>query len=168
MHFLKIPIETKFIDFLVAFSKVSNEGFSGAGFVLYNDLNSLSEYHCNLVNHYRVLPLLQLGTDDFNAFIIKISNIKHPCHDGFHFISSTGILTHIAQFFSPPANKRINNIEGQGARTFCTQAGSMLKGVTLVGSVSTNKSIYIFENGKRVDTDNYSICQKQLRSSTCF
>jgi len=167
MPSLKMSIEEKFIHFLVTLAKKENEDFSGAGFVLYHDLNLLSEYHCNLVNHHRALPLLQLGTEDFNAFIVKISNINHACHDGFHFISASGILTHIAQFFSPPASKLIHNIKGQGARTFCTQAGSMLNGVTLVGSVSTNKNIYIFEKGKLIDTDHYTNCQNPLRYSTC-
>lgn len=157
-------IENKFIDSLVTLSNSTNRNFSGVGFVLYHDLNILSEYHCNLVDGYQALPILCVGTDAFNQFIFKISDINHPCHDGFHFINRDGILTHIAQFFSPPANKYLTNVKGQGSRTFCSQVGSLLQGVTLVGSISTNKTIYLFKNGNLISLDKMN----QVRYLTCF
>ncbi|HEX2549226.1 MAG TPA: hypothetical protein VHM20_05300 [Gammaproteobacteria bacterium] len=162
MHSFPVDIKKKFIDFLVTLSENATMGFSGAGFVLYHNIHLLSGYHCNLVRH-RPLPVLQLGTNDFNAFIEKVSNLNHPCHDGFHFINAGGILTHIAQFFSPPANAFMNNIRGQGARTFCSQVGSLLPGVILIGSVSITKNIYVFEKGKLIQSDNFT-----KRYSTCF
>jgi hypothetical protein len=137
-----------FLELLVNLSETEDKNFSGAGFVLYDNPQILKNYHCNLVNDNKSLPFLKLGTDELLLFLTKIANYRHPYHDGFHFINSDGVLTHVAQFFSPPVNKLIPNIQGQGARTFCSQCGSKIAGVVLMGSVSSNRNIYLFENGE--------------------
>jgi hypothetical protein len=140
-----------FLDLLMRLSEAKNKDFSGVGFVLYDDMGVLSKYHCSLVNDGQRLPALKLGTRDLLLYLIKISSYHHPYHDGFHFINSDGILTHVAQFFSPPVNKLIPRIQSQGARTFCSQCGSKIEGVLLIGSVSSNGNIYLFEKGKLVN-----------------
>ncbi|MDF2868079.1 MAG: hypothetical protein K0S11_1549, partial [Gammaproteobacteria bacterium] len=60
-------------------------------------------------------------------------------------------LTHVAQFFSPPVYKWLPNILGQGARTFCSQCGSNMEGVLMIGSVSSSGTIYLFEQGQLVN-----------------
>ena len=143
-----------FVGMLTELAATTSTQFSGAGFVLYNDLSSLSQYHCNLVNDGKLVTPLKIGSKSLTTFLLEISEFTHPYHDGFHFINSDGILTHVAQFFSPPVNKYLPNILGQGARTFCSQCGSNLDGVLMVGSVSTNRSIYLFEKGNLVNCMN--------------
>ena len=142
-----------FVGMLTELAATTSTQFSGAGFVLYNDLSSLSQYHCNLVNDGQLIPPLKLGKQSFMNYLVEISKYQHPYHDGFHFINSDGVLTHVAQFFSPPVNKSLPKIIGQGARTFCSQCGSNVNGVLMIGSVSTNRSIYLFEKGNLVDND---------------
>lgn len=140
-----------FLNLLIDLSEAEDKSFSGAGFVLYDDPKTLKQYHCNLVNDEQTLPFLKLGTDELLLYLTKISNYQHPYHDGFHFINGDGVLTHVAQFFSPPVSQLIPNVQGQGARTFCSQCGSNIEGVILMGSVSSNRNIYLFENGKLVN-----------------
>lgn len=139
-----------FLDLLLALTKWQSEDFSGIGLVLYHDMSKLSHYHNNLIAKNNSLPLLKLGTSSLLEYLVMISDYRHPFHDGFHFIDNTGILTHVAQFFSPPVCKWTKGVHGQGARTLCAQYGSNIDGVTLVGSISSNKNIYLFENGNLV------------------
>jgi hypothetical protein len=137
-----------FVEVLEELSVLKSQHFSGAGLVLYDDLTLLAPYHCNLVNDGQAIPSLKLGTRAFMTYLLTIADYRHPYHDGFHFINHQGVLTHVAQFFSPPVYHWFPNILGQGARTFCSQCGSNVKGVLLVGSVSSNHTIYLFEKGK--------------------
>ncbi len=142
-----------FVNMLTELSAIKSQNFSGAGFVLYNNLTELSQYHCNLVNDGQLIPPLKLGTKSLIVYLEEISKYQHPYHDGFHFINSEGVLTHVAQFFSPPVNKFLPKILGQGARTFCSQCGSNVNGVLMVGSVFSNRSIYLFEKGNLVNAN---------------
>lgn len=146
-----LAIVNDFIDLLLELSKHKNQNFSGAGIVLYKNINLLSKYHCDLVNDSQISMPLKLGTHNLISYLLEISSYQHPYHDGFHFINGNGVLTHVAQFFSPPVSKPMPNILGQGARTFCSQCGSTIKGVVMVGSISSSSKIYLFENGKLVN-----------------
>ena len=151
MNVTSLPLINSFINMLIELAKMKIQHFSGAGFVLYHDMSILSQYHCNLVNDGHHIPPLKVGTNELMSYLIEISSYQHPYHDGFHFINGNGVLTHVAQFFSPPIYKFIQNVLGQGARTLCSQCGSNIDGVLMVGSVSTNQSIYLFENGTLVN-----------------
>lgn len=142
-----------FILLLRELVELKNPYFSGAGFVLYKNLETLSTYHCNLINDKKNLPLLKLGSQSLTNYLSKISSYKHPYHDGFHFINHKGQLTHVAQFFSPPVNDAVIRIPGQGARTFCAQCGSIIDGVLMIGSVSSNGQIYLFERGNLINVN---------------
>lgn len=151
MNLKTVNVVNAFVNMLTELSVTRSQHFSGAGFVLYNDLVELSQYHCNLVNDGQLIPPLKLGTKSLMTYLLEISKYQHPYHDGFHFINGEGVLTHVAQFFSPPVNKYLPKILGQGARTFCSQCGSNVNGVLMVGSVSSNRSIYLFEKGNLVN-----------------
>ena len=140
-----------FISLLEELSALKSQRFSGIGLVLYDNLELLTKYHCNLVNDGQAIPPLKLGTRELSAYLLAIADYHHPYHDGFHFINSDGILTHVAQFFSPPVYKWLPNILGQGARTFCSQCGSNMEGVLMIGSVSSSGTIYLFEQGQLVN-----------------
>jgi hypothetical protein len=146
-------IEHDFVNLLVQLAAAQKQGFSGLGLVLYDDLQSLANYHCNLVNAGPVVPAATLGTSEFSAYLLSIADYRHSYHDGFHFIDTQGRLTHVAQFFSPPIDKCLPNILGQGARTFGAQCGSQVPGVRMVGSVSSNSNIYLFARGKLVNEE---------------
>lgn len=139
-------LEYHFTELLTSLSQRSGQRFSGVGLVLYEHLDSLSNYHCNLVNDQKQLPKLELGTEAFENYLLAIADYQHPYHDGFHFINSQGLLTHVAQFLSPPVNKS-TKILRQGARTFCSMCGSNIPGVILVGSVSSTREIHLFREG---------------------
>ena len=139
-----------FMLLLESLAKNSNVSFSGAGLVLYKRKMPLSMYHCNLNNATPDYGLLRMGTKKFLTYLMEISHYQHPYHDGFHFINAEGILTHVAQFFSPPIVHSFVNLPGQGARTFCARCGSKIEGVLMVGSVSSTNSISLFQNGELI------------------
>lgn len=138
----------KFIDLLSKLNKLEIEKFSGIGLVLYQSLAEINDYHCNLVNDVDEVPALKLGSNELTQYLSEISSYQHPYHDGFHFIDSTGTLTHIAQFFSPPIDKTIANLKGQGSRTLCSIYGSTINGILTIGTISSQKEIYLFNRGK--------------------
>lgn len=140
-----------FINMLKDLAADDENDFSGAGFVLYEDLLTLSQYHCNLINDGHTVPLLKLGTQRMLDYLFKISKYIHPYHDGFHFINVRGYLTHVAQFLSPPVHKDLPIVLGHGARTFCSQCASKIPGVLMIGTVSTNRCIYLFEDGQLIN-----------------
>jgi hypothetical protein len=146
-----MEVINSFIHLLLELSQENNQEFSGAGFVLYSNLVELSKYHCSLVRDELPIPLLKLGMTEITSYLLEISNYNHPYHDGFHFINCDGAITHVAQFLSPPVNHLRPSIEGKGARTFCSQCASNVEGVLIVGSVSSNRSIHLFEKGKLVN-----------------
>lgn len=140
-------VKKKFFQLSIHLSDLEIKNFSGVGLVLYHEMNNLSQYHCNLVDDDKEIPKVKLGTQDLISYLIEIADYRHPYHDGFHFINSKGILTHVAQFFSPPVNKYIKNVRGHGARTYCAQSGSLVEGVLMVSSVSSRRNIHLFSNG---------------------
>jgi hypothetical protein len=140
-------ITNAFLELTKELSMTEKKGFSGVGLVLYENMSTLSQYHCDLVDDDKKIPQLKVGSRDLVAYLNEITDYQHPYHDGFHFINSEGFLTHVAQFFSPPVNKQVKNIQGQGARTYCAQCGSFIDGVLMVGSVSSKKYTHLFEKG---------------------
>lgn len=141
-------IEKDFIALLIELSSNKDKNFSGLGLILYDDLNILSQHHCNLVNNEQYVPPLKLGTHKLTNYLVEISHYQHPYHDGFHFMNKQGVLTHVAQFFSPPIHKFLPEVIGQGARTYCSQCGSNIVGITLIGSISSKRNIHLFKKGK--------------------
>lgn len=145
-------LKNTFINTLVALAEMSTADFSGAGFILYNDITQLSKYHCNLVNDGKNIQSLKIGTKAILDYLSIISKYQHPYHDGFHFINGEGELTHVAQFIAPPINRNLPNTPGHGARTFCSLSASCIPGVQMIGSISSNQSIYLFEKGQLVNS----------------
>lgn len=139
-------IEILFKELIFQINPEENIAFSGIGLLLYNNSNSLRQYHCNLAEGSGI-PNLQMGSPELIQYLINISSLYHPCHDGFHFINQEGYLTHVAQFLSPPINRECVNIRGQGARTLCSLNGSLIKGVLMTAIISSKGDIYFFKNG---------------------
>ena len=146
-----------FIGMLNRLAVHKDQNFSGAGFVLYDELTTLSKYHCNLVEQEQDMPTLMLGTPGLVDYLMEISHYQHPYHDGFHFINKHGVLTHVAQFFSPPVYKFAPEIKGQGARTYCSQCGSKIDGVIMIGSISSKRHIHLFKKGKSIPNPVFNI-----------
>lgn len=127
--------------------------FSGLGLVLYEKNSELEKFHCDLIQGIAPLPQDKLGSSNLLNYLLEISCYNHPYHDGFHFINRNGILTHVAQFFSPPIDKNTFKPGNCGARTFCSQCGSNIKGVIMIGTISSTKEIYLYENGHLVNEE---------------
>jgi hypothetical protein len=141
-------LEQQFTDLLEALSETTDSNFSGAGIILYDNPTQLANYHCDLVKNAIIPNDLKLGSTALLSYLIKISSYQHPYHDGFHFINSQGLLTHVAQFVSPPISTQLRNLGANGARTFCSQCSSSIEGVLMIGSVSSSRKISVFQNGK--------------------
>lgn len=141
-------IELLFKKLLIRIKQVNYESFSGIGLLLYNHKNNLEKYHSNLVNTIISPPKFHISSEHMVNYLVDISSYKHAYHDGFHFINEDGYITHIAQFLSPPIDKNITNIEGQGARTLCSRFGSIIPGVIMIGNISLKQDVYLFKNGE--------------------
>ncbi len=144
--------------------------FSGMGLVFYDEYYNISNYHCDLVHNTLPLAFLTLHSNHLFTYLQSISTYDHPCHDGFHFINQKGVLTHIAQFFSPPIDKTIKNIVGHGSRVYCAKSGMNIPGVIAVAAISSNRSVYIFEKKsqqKIITSHNYYQCSNLSVTANC-
>ena len=130
-----------------------NTFFSGIGLLCYDNGNDLERFHCDLLDNAKPLLGLNLGSKALEDYLLNISDYRHPYHDGFHLINANGQLTHVAQFLSPPVIKSLKRVPGQGARTFCSQCISAIKGVLLVGSISTKGKILLYKEGSAYEIE---------------
>jgi hypothetical protein len=130
---------------LLEVDRKAGSDFSGTGIVVYTNMNEIP-----------VFPLhrskFQSSDDGLVTSLIEISKLSNPHHDGFHFISSSLILTHTSQYFSPPIvnNVKINQSKIIGGRYMAALFGSCLKNVLLTGIVTRNNGVVIFKSGAEV------------------
>lgn len=155
-------IEILFVKLIFKINRIQITAFSGIGLLLYSDINTIEPYHCNLLNSSDDIPNLHLSSVELVNYLVNISSLNHPNHDGFHFINHNGYLTHVAQFLSPPIDKKYVNIHGQGSRTLCSLHGSILSGVLMVAIISSKRDIYFFKNGRALNINADSESSAQL------
>lgn len=101
------------------------------------------------------LPIINLRGDFPKAsgttaeILSHLSRTKSKYHDGFHIINQMGLITHIAQYFSPPIVMSVNIDRSRpiGGRFAAAIFGSVIPGVLMTGIVSEGHGLSIFENG---------------------
>lgn len=62
-----------------------------------------------------------------------------------------GELTHVAQYFVPPARKDLLPNQEHGVRLYSSICGSTMDGVLFIAVISSNFEIDFFENGNYLD-----------------
>ena len=143
-HFSEI---NKALSLLNSISKNRESDFSGTGLIFYSDLSQL--------------PFLQLENESIKpnasiffeweiaSAICKISTIRAPFHDGFHFIDiEAWKITHISQFISPPIpNNASQRIRGTGSRLISAYLASLIDGIKCAGIVSQTGKVHLFHTG---------------------
>ena len=87
---------------------------------------------------------------EFIDYLNKGSKLGGVVHDGFHFMNSNGTITHSAQYFVPTPVKELPINQLCGTRYHSALYGSVMQGVDFIITISSNKTIYIFQNGKIV------------------
>ena len=86
----------------------------------------------------------------FIDYLNSGSRLGGVVHDGFHFMNTAGTITHSAQYFVPKPVKELPINQLCGTRYHSALFGSVMKGVEFIITISSNKTIYIFQNGKIV------------------
>lgn len=122
----------------------SSTDFSGMGIILCDNAAKL--------------PILNLRdtTPDMSGtlieLLIKLSSKISEYHDGFHILNGKGELTHAAQYFSPPIERRsyFDRSRLVGGRFVAALFGSAIPEVTMTGIISEGNGLSIFENGQEV------------------
>jgi hypothetical protein len=143
-------VKCKFYDTLKMVSESSDDSFSGIGLVLY-ETGSLSEaFYAPLRPSFSCPNDLVLADDKTVNLLLEISRRSSPLHDGFVFSNQAGIITHLAQYFSPSPKREIPVNECYGARYHTAHYGSLLEGVILTGIVNSDKMCHLFQNGRTI------------------
>lgn len=126
------------------------KNFSGLAFVVYTKEFDKS-YLFNLRPNLK-LPEFNyfVDADKFIDYLNIGSKLGGVIHDGFHFIYENGTITESAQYFVPKPVSNLTINELCGTRYHSALFGSVLHGVKFIVTISSNKSIYIFKNGKIV------------------
>lgn len=125
-----------------------SDDFSGLGIVFYDSLAALP-----------FLPLEVAGSERFNLPVCGINAVCDVLaratrrssfwHDGFHFVQASSVcLTHLCQYIAPPLpNARDALPHASGARHMTALLTSQVNGIVLVGLLTQERVVSIYELG---------------------
>lgn len=139
-----------------------DEEFSGTGLIVYDSKVLKKLHYCALRPSIKCAKELKLGDPKLSDYLLEIGNYNHTLHDGFHMVNEKGVLTHVAQYFVPNIDHSIYPDQNHGTRVHCSILSSLVEGVILIGTITLDKSIYIFKNGESIKFDN------QINSQTAL
>lgn len=119
----------------------SDTDFSGVGIIVCDTRICLP-----IINLRGDFPIISGTTAEV---LSHLSSTKSKYHDGFHIINQSGLISHIAQYFSPPIVLNVNIDRGRpiGGRFVAAIFGSAIPGVLMTGMVSEGHGLSIFEDG---------------------
>src|SRR3989344_8888642 len=147
-------IKSQFCNLFEEIVSGRKERFSGIGAVVYD-----SEKLANL-NSVKLRPSIQIprrySLEDIgkmSKFLIEMSLLENPLHDGFVFFNESGEFTHAAQYFAPPPIYGVNPNENYWTRYHAVLFGSYIDGVIIVGGITSGNHYYIFEKGRFLKGD---------------
>lgn len=133
-------------------SSIHHPDFSGIGLILYDPNVFDHSLHADLRPSITCPRNVRLGRKKALSLLLKISNKSHKLHDGFLFFDcTTGLMTHIAQYFFPPIVPGIELSEHHGTRYHSAEYGSCMEGVILAGILNCNNKYYIFKKGHLIE-----------------
>jgi len=141
-------IKKQFVQFLKKIAQRINTNFSGLGLILYKRQFITNIPRLGLKSNIKCNRELYINKPESIKFILDISKTSHPLHDGFHFFNEKGMLTHIAQYLSPPIDRDITPHPLHGSRYVSALCASNIKGVIAAGIINRDKTIFYFENGR--------------------
>jgi len=123
-------------------SKITDD-FAGIGLVLYDDLEHLSHLQ---MNDYE-LPVK--GWDQIENVLLEISTNDHPCHDGFHAISTEGTLTHVSLYLAPTIEDSEKDDSAYGSRFYTAKFAAKTPGIIKSAVISKDYGIRLWapDNG---------------------
>ncbi|MBQ8749347.1 MAG: hypothetical protein IJZ29_02620 [Clostridia bacterium] len=130
--------------------KNANEKFSGLALALVN--NKFDDSCIVSLRPDFIAPNYNLFADKdlLINFFVKESELGNVVHDGFHFMNSDCNLILSGQYFVPKPNKTAELNAYCGIRYHSGLFGSLMEGVDYILTISSNRSVYIFENGEIV------------------
>ncbi|HDZ3763822.1 diadenylate cyclase [Vibrio cincinnatiensis] len=125
--------------------------FSGVGIVVYNNSKNIPIFPLR-ASKFKTNP--NNLVDD----LLKISSYHSEYHDGFHFISENFVLTHTSQYFSPPivSDAEVDYSHQFGGRFMAAMFGSYLQDILLIGILTKDNGITIFNNGKIIYSEHWN------------
>ncbi|WP_155249473.1 hypothetical protein [Rhizobium etli] len=135
-------------EIIVSIKKRAPSNFSGTGILMSDDVASLPLFPL------RTTPPLLKTSYTVDA-LLEISQLSSDYHDGFHVISSSGVLMRVAQYFSPPIveNITIDRTKKFGGRYLAAAFGSALPSVIATGIIGNDLAESIFAGGKDVTAE---------------
>ena len=136
---------------IVACNNIVNnavDNFTGVALAVVNkhfDMNTIISLRPNLQ-----VPYINFfdNQTEFEEYLNSGSKLGGVVHDGFHFMNTQGTITHSAQYYVPQPVRHLPINELCGTRYHTALFGSVMKGVEFIITISSNKSIYIFQNGE--------------------
>ncbi|MFX1293577.1 MAG: hypothetical protein ACFFD2_01775 [Promethearchaeota archaeon] len=133
-------------------NSVSYSDFSGIGLILYDPNIFNNNWYVDLRPSIQCPRNVRLGNmNRVLSTLLEIAKNSNPLHDGFHFFNySTGLLTHIAQYFFPPIIPKLKINEYYGTRYHSALYGSCINGVILTGTINSNNKYFVFKKGHLV------------------
>jgi len=156
-------IKESFQRILKEIAKRKIKNFSGLGVVLYNSkfLSSIPRFDLRPSSTCPKGIFINKNKKKVVDFLLKISQNSHPWHDGYHFFSEKGKLTHISQYLAAPIIPTIIPNELYGARHLSANFGAHIKGIIGIGIVAKDYSCTYFEKGKCYSLDPWDIIYKK-------
>lgn len=136
---------------LLKLAEQRSADFVGLGVIAYKTFAGLPVVPLGShMNSYLGLPIV--GARNVMSTLASLATQSSIMHDGFHLIeASSGDLTHVAQFVSPPLNAALANPLAawpQGARQMTALLVSTLPQVEFSAVVSANGNVQIYVGGK--------------------
>jgi len=119
----------------------SDTDFSGVGIIVCD-----KPIYLPIINLRGVSP----NTSGTTAEVLScLSSANSLFHDGFHVLNEVGMITHIAQYFSPPIalDVHLDRSRPIGGRFVASIFGSTIPEVLMTGIASEGHGLSIFENG---------------------
>lgn len=147
---MSLPTQELAVALLKTVWNLAPPDFSGLGVVFYQKLDCLPFLQLN-VRSPRLVSLPVSGIEKMADVLAGISSNQSEWHDGFHFIrTASQELTHVAQFISPPLIQNVDHmIAATGARQMTAALSTLITGISGVGLLTSEKSLFYFENGKQ-------------------
>ena len=132
-------------NILTTIHKDANEPFSGLGLLICENIKDIPIYPLYNSN-------FKFSSKLITEQLLELSSLNNTHHDGFHVLSPTLKITHIAQYFYPPPfhGQSLDSNKQYGARYFVAQAGSKLPNILYSAVVGNNYGISIFKDGIQV------------------
>jgi hypothetical protein len=137
---------------------IHHPDFFGIGMILYDPDIFDHSMHKDLRPSIPCPKDVSLGEEKTLSLLFEIADKSNKLHDGFHFFDYTsGLMTHVAQYFFPPIVPKIDVNENYGTRYHSAQYGSCIEGIILTGAINSDNQYHIFRKGRLVQENEFEV-----------